>query len=1455
MILRLRYLFACLLPPLLLLALLWPAFTSAAPIQQNHDLPLYRLSPQAAAKIDEPLQETMAAAADESVRFLLYFSPQVDLAQLPETDPSTSTRPGAVVARRAYIVQQLQQTAVVAQSTALAELEMMQQDGRIHAIRPLWIINAIAASGTTEAILALAANPDIAEIRLDAVVDHIQPPPDDPRLSLLHEGSGPFVAPAGGLPLPWGIGRVNAPQTWHGLGIIGSGVTVAIMDTGADYQHPVLVGNYRGNLGGGNFDHNGNWYHASQPTITVPMDNIGHGTHVAGTAVGGNGIGVAPGAQWIAVNIASPGGLIYTSDVHAGFEWLLAPANNPALAPDIVNGSWGGNGGNIEFLPDINLLLAAGILPVFSAGNMGPVTGTVGAPGSYPGVLAVGASDDIDGVTWFSSSGPSPLTNEIKPWLVAPGARTLSALPGGLYGYYNGTSMAAPHVSGAAALVLSANPGLSLDQVRQRLADTAVPITTTHPNMQSGWGRLNVYAAVQSDAPHGRLTGDVTSNGQPLPFTTITITTPGGQSLPYQTNANGVYEAWLQPGVYAISVSLFGHQPLQVNGLSVSLNQTTVRHLSLTPLPTGAVSGQIVDSQTQTPLPGALVRVVNTPVTAVTDNNGQYTLSLPAGVYTLIIRADHYRLGQSTVNVVTGGNVNRNFWLSPGPMTLLVDTGQWYYQSQATYYRATLEAIGYAFDEVTVRHPWHDVPTDAQLALYEQVVWSAPRDAPGVLGLNNVITNYLGQGGNLFISGQHVGQNDGFGFGSQIWWYDDLAATFLGKEAVTQTISGLPQSIFAGLSLTLNGPDSANNQALTDAVEPRYRALSQPTLTYANGRAAGLVSSLCKPGRIVYLGFGLEGVTHAVDRQTLLYRSFNYFTTPRQLDGMRWLPAQVDDFAVPGYQLVYTLTVQNLSETLTDTLTLTTATTGWNSSLVTSTLTLGPCQSGQTVLHLDAPANAPRDYYHTTTVTAVSGNNPATNNVATLTHKTPGQILFVDDDRWYDQDHALTDALDAMGLAYDVWETGWRGLERRESPPAHLLPAYDFIIWYTGYDWFAPVLPQERQALTAYLAGGGRLFLTSQDFLYYHHQTPLAKEYLGVWDYRESVTPTQLFGGNSPYVGADLAGPLTLTRGPYLNNGDGLILTPASQPFFWHDSGMPAGVAKTGPTWRSIFWAVPFEWLPVTDQAAAMNRIMGWLSDLGDSTFLVDARVGADAAPRTYTITLRNTTLAPTNQVQMVNDLPPQLALLPGSVQGGAVYEAGAHRLTWQGAIPPGGVRQIVYQATPQAGLPAGTAVTNTLTIHYNRHNLAFERTTVFWIDAPDLAASTFTAVPNRPQVATQVAYLLTVRNGGLASTGLISASMRLPDDLTVWPGTLRASGGQTWLELEERRVFWQGVLAPGQEVMVRIVTSRSQEELYRDWWLPATAVLVDGVTGTVLKEQILHLPPHKQYLPLMFKN
>lgn len=126
------------------------------------------------------------------------------------------------------------------------------------------------------------------------------------------------------------------------------------------------------------------------------------------------------------------------------------------------------------------------------------------------------------------------MTTETKPDIVAPGAATLSSLPGGQYGYYSGTSMATPHVVGAAALLLSANPVLTQPQIESLLRQMATPIRPPHPNSNAGYGRLDASTLVATQVAHGTLTGRLLRmipNAPPLVGVVMTVTTPTGEPL------------------------------------------------------------------------------------------------------------------------------------------------------------------------------------------------------------------------------------------------------------------------------------------------------------------------------------------------------------------------------------------------------------------------------------------------------------------------------------------------------------------------------------------------------------------------------------------------------------------------------------------------------------------------------------------------------------------------------------------------------------------------------------------------------------------------------------------------------------------------------------------------------------------------------------------------------------
>ncbi|GAB9474726.1 hypothetical protein Gpo141_00011844, partial [Globisporangium polare] len=174
-----------------------------------------------------------------------------------------------------------------------------------------------------------------------------------------------------------------------------------------------------------------------------------------------------------------------------------------------------GSGGDLWFKSAVDAWVKAGIVPVFSAGNSGPECGTAGSPGDYPNVIGVGATDSDDLLAWFSSVGPT-VAGRRKPDISAPGFYIKSSVPDSdtSYDVYSGTSMAAPHVTGAIALLLSAQPDLAIDEVKIALYTTtdqkglgATNMTCggtsdlVWPNNQYGHGRLNVLNAYEGFRP------------------------------------------------------------------------------------------------------------------------------------------------------------------------------------------------------------------------------------------------------------------------------------------------------------------------------------------------------------------------------------------------------------------------------------------------------------------------------------------------------------------------------------------------------------------------------------------------------------------------------------------------------------------------------------------------------------------------------------------------------------------------------------------------------------------------------------------------------------------------------------------------------------------------------------------------------------------------------------------
>ncbi len=433
-------------------------------------------------KIDRSLMTSLSSGAEATAPFFVVLKERAEL--------TAASRIPDWAARGAAVVAALQATANRSQAGVRAYLQ-----GEGVTFTPYWVMNAIyVPAGNLALARALARRPEVAAVIAEEVF----------TLPPLTAGGAATQA------VEWNIAKIRADQVWGTTQ--GQGVVVANIDSGVRYTHQALVGQYRGNLGG-SFSHADNWYDPTLQCGAVPCDNTGHGTHTMGTMAGTNGIGVAPGAKWIACKgcITST---CWSSHLVACAEWIMAPGGSAAKRPHVVNNSWGGGPGNPWYQSYVDSWRAAGIFPAFSAGNSGPACGTAGSPGDYPQSFASGATDSADVIASFSSRGPSAIDGGIKPDVSAPGVSVRSSYNSSdsSYAWGSGTSMASPHTAGTVALVWAAQPALvgNIAATEQLLGDTAVKLQTTEdcggtagqiPNNTYGYGRIDALAAVGGSPP------------------------------------------------------------------------------------------------------------------------------------------------------------------------------------------------------------------------------------------------------------------------------------------------------------------------------------------------------------------------------------------------------------------------------------------------------------------------------------------------------------------------------------------------------------------------------------------------------------------------------------------------------------------------------------------------------------------------------------------------------------------------------------------------------------------------------------------------------------------------------------------------------------------------------------------------------------------------------------------
>lgn len=411
----------------------------------------------------------------------------------------------------------------------------------------------------------------------------------------------------------WGLQKIQAPQAWD-TSVGSESIVVAVIDSGIDASHPEFIGKI---IPGYDYiDNDAN-----------TADDLGHGTHVAGTvgAIGDNGIGVV-GVNWnvkvLPIRICKKTNVppaYNTCNLNYGAQGIQYAINNNAR---VVNMSLGGSGQCGFVLQNaIDDGINSGITFAVAAGNGdkfgNPQDASGYSPANCNGVITVGASTPSDSRASFSNFGS---TVEIA----APGTSIYSTWPGGKYKTLQGTSMASPHVAGAAALLLSANPGLSPAEVAECLISTADPISTDKPIGH----RLNIGNAISQNC--------IASN--PItPTVTSTPLTPTVTSVPPKATITSIPTITNAPQRYNIALNVFTDN--NKNG---------------------------VPDTGDTPYQGAIVNLTG-PVSRnlVTDSSGDLIFSnLIPGNYSLKFIIPDYIIAPYSVTIT---NKDIEFWLSLPP--------------------------------------------------------------------------------------------------------------------------------------------------------------------------------------------------------------------------------------------------------------------------------------------------------------------------------------------------------------------------------------------------------------------------------------------------------------------------------------------------------------------------------------------------------------------------------------------------------------------------------------------------------------------------------------------------------------------------------------------------------------------------------------------------------------------
>jgi subtilisin family serine protease len=805
-------------------------------------------------------------------------------------------------------------------------IERLRAGGQLQSVESFPAFGILAVTGGAEALRVLAELPEVREILPNRQHRLAGLSPDSAASAMGSVAAGDSNAdlvpalPTGlaqaPAPAAWQLRAIQADNAWARFGSRGEGATIAFLDTGVDWLHPMLAPRYRGRYAR---EHDYHWLDATaEPGAGRPSDGHGHGSHVAGLALGVDASGPwgsAPAAEWIAAKVFDASGQSSDLWLLRGAAWAMAPtrldgsAPRADLAPDVINCSWSlDNGADPLMDAVIDAWLAAGILPVFAAGNVEDESDRwrrVLAPAARSGVLAVGAATAAGRAWDYSRSGPG-FEDWLKPDLLAPGLELRSATPGGGTVLRSGSSMAAPQVAGAAAVLRSIEPALGVEAVMEILRRTAQDRGPPGPDPLHGHGLLDLESASLAAATAALVSGRV-RDSEGLPAASVLIEAlregpapaglPAFQRLETGTDADGRFGLALPAGAWRLHA-----QDLGIPGpdLPLSLNAGEQRETQLfLSAPRGLrLTGRVVDVEGAA-LAGARIYLSGEASARVrTGPDGSYSLQLPEGAWTLRAEAETKRAVTASLQILPGPDLHQDFQLPQAPEILLVDADAWDGERIGAYLSRALDDAGYRHTLQSISSPALLPATDG-LAAPEILIWAHVYGSPGLidqrraaLGLEPAVVaaleRFVAGGGGLILSGQDVSLHDARRGLAPGFFAQTLGAALLSDRNLLDPTGLQGRLQFDGLKLDLAWPRAAPKLRYfgPDVLAPAAGEGAEAILRYADGTAAALARSDAR-GRRIFLGFGPESAGGRADLAALYDRALAWLETPRLLASAR----------------------------------------------------------------------------------------------------------------------------------------------------------------------------------------------------------------------------------------------------------------------------------------------------------------------------------------------------------------------------------------------------------------------------------------------------------------------------------------------------------------------------------------------------------------------------------------